>query len=95
MAIVIFGRSECRICGALLKKGDNLFATSGCWMAPGHPLFAFQDAAMHRDCFDTWPLRTAFVASFNGYFSNQPSGARRMHEDGSIETIEPRRGDVA
>jgi hypothetical protein len=87
MALLILGHSECPICGVHLQKDDEIFATSGCWTEPDHPLFEFQDAAMHRNCFDAWPLRAEFVASFNQYYTKQPVGAREMLEDGSIRAL--------
>ncbi|MCZ7685193.1 MAG: hypothetical protein M5U28_43040 [Sandaracinaceae bacterium] len=57
MALVFPGSTRCAICDGVVQAEDSLFATSGVWLPPEHPLFRFCDAAMHEDCYARWPHR--------------------------------------
>jgi hypothetical protein len=92
MALIIRGRTACAICGAVLSAGDDIFATSGGPIQPSDPLCKFQDAGMHRHCFQEWPLREAFRAKYNNFFKNHLRGMRYIHEDGTVEKREPNSG---
>ncbi len=88
MALVTKGRTPCAICGAVLKAADDIFATSGGPIQPSDPLWKFQDAGMHRQCFQKWPLRDSFRAKYNDFFKNHLRGMRYIHEDGTLEERE-------
>jgi hypothetical protein len=85
MALIIRGRTACAICGAVLSAGDDIFATSGGPIQPSDPLCKFQDAGMHRHCFQEWPLRDVFRAKYNNFFKNYLRGMRYIQEDGTVE----------
>jgi hypothetical protein len=92
MALILSGKTPCAICGVTLQRGDDIFATSGGPIQPTDPLWQYQDAAMHRACFRSWPLRDSFRQEFNEYFDRHLRGVRFMHEDGTIEERDPRPG---
>ena len=94
MALILLGKTECRLCGALLEAGEELVSTSGSTVSKTDPLAPYQDAAMHRKCFLKWPQRESFVQKFNEYYEKNYRGIRFMREDGSIEDREPRPGHV-
>jgi hypothetical protein len=80
VALVIRGSTPCALCEAILKDGDDIIGTSGRPLQPDHPLWRYQDAGMHRACFENWPLRDSFRRAFNEY-----DGPWFMREDGSLE----------
>ena len=88
MARIVTGRTRCAICGLVLKAADEIFATSGGPIQPSDPLWKFQDAGMHRQCFQKWPLRDSFRAKYNNFFKNHLRGMRYIHEDGTVEERE-------
>ena len=92
MALILTGKTPCAICGAILKEGDDIFATSGGPIQPNDPLWQFQDAGMHRDCFRNWPLREPFRQKFNQYYDRHLRGMRFIREDGIVEEREPSSG---
>ena len=65
MAIVLRGKTECSVCGNVIKDGDEIVATSHFIADQNDPLWRFSDSAMHRSCFANWNHRTEFVAKFN------------------------------
>jgi hypothetical protein len=82
MAIIIRGKTECPLCGEVLRGGDDLMASPP-FLQSGL-LFRFSDAAMHRACFTNWPLADKFIAAFNEIGRCWPGGPRRMLADGTI-----------
>jgi hypothetical protein len=94
MALVLLGKTECPLCGVVLKEGEEYIATSGGVVGKEDPLAPYQDAAMHRNCFLSWPLRESFIRKFNEYCEQHLRGMRFMREDGSVEEREPRPGRI-
>jgi hypothetical protein len=90
MALILAGGTTCAICGATLAQTDELVSTSGGAIEPNDALWKYQDAAMHRSCFLSWPLRDAFRGRINEYYERHLRGMRFMREDGTIESREPR-----
>jgi hypothetical protein len=91
MAIIFLGLSECPLCGEVLKTGQSLVETSAFIENPSHRLWKYSDAAMHYECFQSWPLREEFVATFNKAHNSIIWGngkTHRMNPDGTIDTIE-------
>jgi hypothetical protein len=94
MALIFAGKTPCAICGTVLKEGDDIFATSGGPIQPNDPLWQYQDAGMHRECFRNWSLRDSFRQKLNEYFEFHLRGMRFIREDGTFEEREPRSGHV-
>ena len=90
MALILEGKTECKLCGAAIRKGDALVATSGSPVGEQDPLFAYYDAAIHQACFLKWSQRSAFVQKFNEHYEKHYRGIRYMREDGTIAEREPR-----
>lgn len=76
MALISAG-SRCAICREQLA-GRALFATSGVWLPNTHRLYRYCDAAMHRDCYATWPDRLEFERT---RFEARAAGARVFAND--------------
>ena len=90
MALISLNSTVCAICGAPLRDGDDIFATSGGPIQVEDPLWKYQDAAMHRACFATWPLRDEFRGKFNVHYDRHLRGMRFMREDGIVEERDAR-----
>lgn len=65
MAIIVAGRTICRLCGKPLSKGEQMVAFSPFILNEVDPLFQFNDAAYHDDCFRRHPLATLCLATFD------------------------------
>ena len=65
MALILCGKTECSICGVIIKDGDTIVATTHFLRDPNDPLWRFSDSGMHRSCFLAWPLRDTFVERYN------------------------------
>ena len=95
MALIVYGASECPLCDAVLSEGDDIIGTSHFIADESDPLWSFSDAAMHRACFLTWPLRESFVARYNKTMGVITWGNGTYHDmqpDGTI--VSKRRGDA-
>ena len=84
MALVIVGQSTCSVCAEVLEESQPLATFPAIPFEPGSELSEFSDSAMHQTCFDSWPLREAFVDDFNRYSESHNRGIRRMRPDGTI-----------
>lgn len=56
MALIIPGKTECRICGGVIESGDDIVGFSPFIPNEADELFFFNDEAFHRGCFETHPL---------------------------------------
>lgn len=56
MAIIILNRSICRICGNLIKEGDEIAGFPHFARSEQDPLYFFSDAGFHATCFVNHPL---------------------------------------
>lgn len=92
MALTFLGKTECRLCGTVVRQGDVLVTTSGSPVDEKDPLFAFYDATMHQTCFLSWNQRLTFIRKFNEHYEKHYRGIRYMREDGTIEDRKPRPG---
>ena len=63
MAIVILGKSKCRICGEILEEGDEITAFMPFCANELDPLYFFNDDAFHEECFRSHPLCEAAEAA--------------------------------
>lgn len=87
MALILLGKTECAICGEVLKDGDLLVATSAFLVDQDDPLWRFSDAAMHQICFLEWDQRRGFVEKYNQIVGPLTFGNGTylyMEADGSI-----------
>jgi hypothetical protein len=55
MAVIIRGKTRCRLCDEQIGEGDEVVAFSVLVANTNDPLWRFNDAAMHRKCFDHHP----------------------------------------
>jgi len=93
MAIIIYGATECALCGKVINEDDDVVATSHFIGDTANPLWKYSDVGMHRQCFRTWDKRHEFVRLFNETFADttfRDGTYHRMLDDGTITS--PRRG---
>jgi hypothetical protein len=64
MALVFRGKTTCMICGEVLQQDDDIGATTAFIADKSDPLWRYSDAAFHRSCFSSWPLRQEFEAIY-------------------------------
>ena len=87
MALILRGKSRCAICGAVLKTGDSIVATTAFISDETDPLWRYSDAGMHSECFVRWEHREEFVRRFNATVGTKVWGSgmkHRMDESGQI-----------
>lgn len=51
MPLVIYGRSKCNLCGAVLLNDERIVGIRGFAESTNDPLYCFSDEAFHEDCF--------------------------------------------
>ncbi|HEV8585879.1 MAG TPA: hypothetical protein VGT02_12995 [Methylomirabilota bacterium] len=91
MALTIWGKSPCALCGVVLEAGDDLVGTPHFIADQADPWWEYSDASMHRRCFLVWEHRQAFVAKYNATIGQRVWGngtRHRMELDGTI-VVEP------
>lgn len=64
MALIILGKSTCKLCNEVLQKHQELVAFPAFIADRQDPLYPYSDAAMHRSCFDAWTRRGEMVAKY-------------------------------
>lgn len=88
MAIVIRGKTECPLCGAILAGPDDIVMFPHFIWDQTHPLWRFSDSAMHRACFAGWGQAEQFRSLYNKVWPEiMPNHPRKMQPDGSIVEI--------
>ena len=89
--------TECPICGERIQATDRFVATTHFIEDRQDPLWQFSDAAMHYECFQTWPLRMDFVRRYREVMGVMTSGNGTyydMSDDGTIVVRERATGRV-
>jgi len=87
MAMVLLGKTQCSICGAVVLSGQDLVCSEHFIASQSHPLWRYSDSAMHFSCFQEWAHREAFVAEYNQTIGRMVSGngtRHKMQADGII-----------
>lgn len=56
MALIIPGRTTCKLCGEVIDETDDVIAFSAFVPNRDDPLYVFNDSAFHRSCFGKHPL---------------------------------------
>jgi hypothetical protein len=90
MAILIFGRSGCALCGEVLNQDDDIVATSHFIHDETSPLWRFSDSGMHRLCFSSWELKSDFIQTYNNVVGPMTWGDgsyKFMSQDGTIHKL--------
>lgn len=67
MAIVLRGKTECRICGEVLDEDDEICAFPALISNQADPLFELNDCAFHKNCFRNSPLSQRLLAILNAW----------------------------
>ena len=66
MSIVIQGKTQCRLCGKSLESKSETMAFPA-FVPHGHVYSSYSDSAYHRECFDNWEHRAAFLSLYAAY----------------------------
>jgi hypothetical protein len=93
MALILRGKTECRLCASVLEADVAIVATSHFIVDSQHPLWRFSDAAMHKTCFLNWDQRQSFVDLFNQIQGGITYGSgtyKLMRDDGAIISLSDR-----
>lgn len=86
--MIFLGKSECSICGQVLRDGDDLVSTTHFIHDSAHPLWRFSDTGMHWACFIGWEHAAAFREAFDTLWPRAaPRHPRKMLADGSIVEV--------
>lgn len=97
MALIFAGKTKCPLCHNVIAQNDDYMATSHLIGDQNDPLWAYSDAAMHRDCFLNWDQRAEFVARFNQVYGEVTFGNGTYHfmePDGSINVLERKNSEA-
>lgn len=62
MALLLLGRSTCRLCGEPLRAGEDLAGLSAL-ADTSHPLYDYFNQGFHQRCFARWEHRDAALAA--------------------------------
>jgi hypothetical protein len=88
MAIVLIGKTECVLCGGVLRDGDEVVSFSPFVSNELDPLWKFSDAAFHATCFHEDPLSEKARQRYHELRSHVGPG-RRMCVVCKKEIMEP------
>ena len=76
MALVIEGRTKCRLCREEIRSASEALAFPA-FIPEGHLYSSYSDSAYHRECFSEWQHRAAFVSLYEAYrhvWESRPAG---------------------
>ena len=97
MAIILRGKTPCRICGEVLGNTDQVLGVPAFIADDSDSLWQYSDAAFHRSCFQDWDMRDEFVARFNTTMSSFPRADgkwMKLGDDGIISFIGAERSSM-
>ena len=66
MAIFFSGKSECILCGRVVERREDAFATTA-FLRQTHPLGRYSDTVFHRACFEGSPDRAEVERLYDRY----------------------------
>ncbi len=90
MALILPGKTECKLCHTVIKENDKVVATSHFIADPNDPLWRFSDTAMHKNCFLDWGQRQTFIEKYNRTVGSITWGNGTYHhmsDDGVISSL--------
>lgn len=85
MAIVLFGKTSCKLCDATIVETDDVVSLPHFITDPSSPFWEFSDSCVHRACFLHWPKAVEFRRLYDACAKEfQPRYPRTMQEDGTV-----------
>jgi len=90
MALIFRGKTECSICGVVIRNDDNIVATSHFIADSNDSLWRFSDSAMHKSCFLCWEHKQTFIEKYNQTYGTivwRNATYHRTENDGSISVL--------
>ena len=93
MEMIIRGQTACAICGDVLEAEHEIEAFPSFTENPRDPLYAFNEAVIHRACFDAHPMADAAARRRRHFIKHRLATVRRICKvcdgiiDGSEEAI--------
>lgn len=85
MAVIVRGKSRCRLCGRILEEDDEIVGFPA-FLPPGHELSIFSEAAFHVRCFTADPRSPAVRSLFARYESIWASRPENLTSLDEIES---------
>lgn len=82
MALIIFGKTKCKLCGLVMKDGDKI-AGFPAFLPYDHKYGKFSDASMHESCYLADPgCNTVdnLLAAYNLIWDTCPKGKKSIEE---------------
>jgi hypothetical protein len=76
MALVIRGKTICRICGKVIGKDDEVAAFPAFVGNQKDPFYRFNDGAFHQSCFEALPESEAFNRRYREMLEHSGPGHR-------------------
>jgi hypothetical protein len=83
MAILLRGKTECRICGDVIKDGDEVILFPHVVLNEADPLYSLSDAACHRRCVESDVLGARMMGLSTQFQANSGPGKRTCAVCGS------------
>ena len=76
MAILVEGKTHCRLCGKEIRNASEALAFPA-FIPKGHVYSDYSDSAYHRECFTEWQHQAAFLSLYEAYrqvWESRPAG---------------------
>jgi hypothetical protein len=92
MALCLRGKTQCSICGVVLREGDDVVVHPHILLSD-HPLWRFSDSTMHRVCYEQWSCHEYFESILRRYrelWDTRPAVLRLTKEEVDALTREGR-----
>lgn len=86
MALVILGQSECVLCRQTINDDSDFIGMPAFAFDSSDEHFLFNDAAVHRTCFERYPRRAALERRVAEAIENTRPSARRCVVCGEVVT---------
>ncbi len=68
MALSFLGKSECSICGKVIKPAD-VYVGFPHFLDESSVHYKYSDSVMHKNCFENWKHKEAFVSLLDDSYS--------------------------
>ena len=89
MALVVRGRSKCRLCEEVLHDNDEIVAFSAFMVNELDPIHGFSDSAVHKQCFEEDPRRDRVSQCWADWLESVSPGNRICSICTERVTVEP------
>ena len=88
MALLIRGKTQCRLCGQVITETDNVVSFPPITVNEADGLFLFNDGSFHQGCFESHPLALSAQTRFEESRAHFGPGQRRCWSC-NLEIVDP------